>query len=74
VICISYYELTESALSYLLRCQSKDFKQFSHYFDRYFSHSGGNLGEDIETAEVMFKTFEELDKCVIASANSLGGL
>jgi hypothetical protein len=56
-MCISKHKLTESALFYLLRCQSEDIKQFNHYFDQYFSHSGGDLGEDIETAKVMFETF-----------------
>jgi hypothetical protein len=66
--------LTESALFYLLRRQSKDFEQFNHYFDRYFSHSRGDLGEDSETAKVMLETFKKLDKCVITGANSLSGL
>src|SRR5229473_4333109 len=71
---ISKQKLTESPLIYLLRCQSKDFEQFNNYFDRYFSHSGGDLGEDFKTTEVVFKTFEKLNKRIITSANSLGGL
>ena len=67
-------ELTESALFYLLRRQSKDVKQLNHYFDQYFSHSIGDLGEDIEAAKVMFETFKKLDECVITGANALSGL
>jgi hypothetical protein len=58
----------------LLRRQSKDFKQFNHYFDQYFSHGGGDFGEDFKAAKVMFETFEKLDKCIITGANSLSGL
>jgi hypothetical protein len=67
-------ELTESALTYLLRRQSKDSKQFNHYFYQYFSHSRGDLGEDFETTKVMFKTFKKLDERIITGANSLSGL
>jgi hypothetical protein len=66
--------LTEPALFYLLRRQCKDTKQFNHYFDQDFTHGGGDLGENLETAKVMFETFEKLDKCVITVANSLSGL
>jgi hypothetical protein len=68
------HELTESALFYLLRRQSKDFKQLNHYFDQYFSHSRGDIGEDFETTKVMFETLKKLDKCVVTGANSLSGL
>ena len=71
---ISKDKLTESALFYLLRRQSKDFKQLNHYFDQYFSHSGGDTGEDFETAKVMFETFKKLNQCIITGANSLSGL
>jgi hypothetical protein len=71
---ICTHELTESTLIYLLHRQSKDSKQFNHYFDQYLSHSGGDLGEDFETAKVMFETFKELDKGVITRANSFSGL
>ena len=65
--------LTESTLFNLLRYQSKDVKQFNHYFDQYFPHSRGDIGENFETAKVMIETFEELNKCVITSANSFSG-
>jgi hypothetical protein len=68
------HKLTESALFYLLCRQSEDIKQFNHYFDQYFSHGRGDLGEDFETAKVMFKTFKKVDKCIITCANSLSGL
>ena len=68
------HKLTESALFYLLRRQSKHFKQLNHYFDQYFSHGTGDLGEDFEATKVMFETFKKLDECVITGANSLSGL
>ena len=71
---ISKQKLTESALLYLLHCEGKDFEQFNNYFHRYFSHCGGDLGEDFDTTKVVFKTFEKLDKRVITGANSLGRL
>ena len=74
VRCVHKHKLTESALFYLLHRQSKDFKQFDHYFDQYFSHRRGDLGEDFETTKVMFKTFKKLNKCVITGANPLSGL
>jgi hypothetical protein len=74
VIWTNKHELSESALLYLLRRQGKDFKQLNHYFDQYFSHRRGDLGEDFETAKVMFETFKKLDECIITSANSLSGL
>jgi hypothetical protein len=58
----------------LLRRQSKDFQQFNHYVHQYFSHGGGDFGKSFKAANVMFETFEELDKCIITGANSLGGL
>jgi hypothetical protein len=71
---ISKHELTKSALTYLLCCQSKDFKKFNHYFDQYFAQCGGHNGENFETTKVMFETFEKLDKSVITGGNSFGGL
>jgi hypothetical protein len=71
---ICRHKLTESTLIYLLRRQSKDSKQFNHYFDQYFSHSRGDLGEDFETTKVMLETFKKLDERVITGANSLSGL
>ena len=68
------HKLTESALFYLLCRQSKDFEQLNHYFDQYFSHSTGDLGEDFEATKVMFETFKKLDECVITGANALSGL
>jgi hypothetical protein len=58
----------------LLRRQSKDFKQFDHYFDQYFSHGRRDLGEDFKTAKVMFETLKKLNKCIITGANSFSGL
>jgi hypothetical protein len=72
--CISKDKLTKSALFYLLRRQSKDFKQYNHYFNQYFPHSEGNLSEDFKTAKEMFKTLKKFDKCIVTVANSLGGL
>ena len=71
---ISKHKLTKPALFYLLRGQSEDIKQFNHYFDQYFPHSRRDVGEDFEAAEVMFKTFKQLNECVITGANSLSGL
>jgi hypothetical protein len=71
---ISKHELTESALTYLLCCQSKHFKKFNHYFDQYFAQCGGYNGENFETTKVMFEIFEKLDKNVITGGNSFGGL
>jgi hypothetical protein len=74
VRCISKHELTKSTLFYLLCRQSKDSKQFNHYFDRYFSHGRGDLSEDFETTKVVFETFKKINKCLITGANSLSGL
>ena len=71
---ISKHELTESALTYLPCCQSKDFKKFNHYFNQYFAQCGRHNGENFETTEIMFETFKKLDKSVITCSNSFSGL
>ena len=71
---ISKQKLTESVLFYLLRRQGKNLEQFNHYFDQYFSHGRVELGEDFETAKVMFETFEKIRQCIITSADSRSSL
>src|SRR5258708_17763881 len=71
---ISKQKLTESALLYLLHCEGKDFEEFNNYFHRYFSHCGGDLREDFDTTNVVFRPFEKLDKLIITGANSLAHL
>ena len=71
---ISKHELTEMALSYLLRCQSKDSKKLNHYFDQYFDQCGGHNSENFETTKVMSETFEKLDKSFMTGGNSFGSL
>ena len=72
--CINKRGLTEPSLVYLPCRQGKHPEQFNHYLDQYFSQSGGDISENLETAKVTFEMFKELGKRIIIVANSLRGL
>jgi hypothetical protein len=58
----------------LLGRQSKDSKQFNHYFDRKLSDGGGNLSGDFEIAKDMINVFKKFDERIMTGANSLSRL
>ncbi len=69
--------LTESALFNLLRSQSEHGEQFDHDFDRDIHHGrrqGDDIGIDPKALEEISDTFEQVYKCVVARADSIGCL